>query len=106
MLTSYLTRMMRSRDPRFRRIAEKMGHQPYPILPPGAVIAVKPKAAPTKQTQGAPAQPVSTPSAASQEDADLSALREEYRTVVGKIPFYGWDADVLRAKIAEKRAAG
>ena len=32
---------------------------------------------------------------------DLNALRELYQEVVGKKPFNGWDADKLKAKIAE-----
>lgn len=34
---------------------------------------------------------------------DLGSLREEYETAVGKRPFMGWDADTLRAKMAEYR---
>lgn len=32
---------------------------------------------------------------------ELAELRAEYQEVVGKRPFYGWDADTLREKIAE-----
>ena len=32
---------------------------------------------------------------------DLASLRAEYQVKVGKKPFMGWDADTLRAKIAE-----
>lgn len=31
---------------------------------------------------------------------DISALRGEYQRIVGKKPFYGWDAETLKAKIA------
>lgn len=31
---------------------------------------------------------------------DVAALRAEYQTLVGKRPFPGWGADVLREKIA------
>ena len=34
---------------------------------------------------------------------DLSDLRAEYQTVVGKKPFHGWDAETLKAKIAEAK---
>jgi hypothetical protein len=36
-------------------------------------------------------------------DGELSNLRSEYQTTVGKRPFYGWDADTLRQKIAEAK---
>lgn len=32
---------------------------------------------------------------------ELAELRAEYQEVVGKRPFYGWDAVTLREKIAE-----
>jgi hypothetical protein len=32
---------------------------------------------------------------------DLSDLRAEYQAKAGKKPYHGWDADTLRAKIAE-----
>lgn len=32
---------------------------------------------------------------------DLKDLRDAYREKTGKRPFHGWDADALRAKIAE-----
>ncbi|WP_313444515.1 hypothetical protein [Brevundimonas sp.] len=34
-------------------------------------------------------------------DDDLPALRDAYKSKLGKRPFNGWDADTLRAKIAE-----
>jgi hypothetical protein len=35
---------------------------------------------------------------------DLAALREEYKALTGKQVFNGWDADTVRAKIAELKA--
>lgn len=35
---------------------------------------------------------------------DMKALRQEYEKVVGKRAFPGWDADTLRAKMAEAQA--
>lgn len=37
---------------------------------------------------------------------DIEGLRSLYEEVVGKKPFNGWGAEVLRQKIAEKRAEG
>lgn len=39
--------------------------------------------------------------AVSHEPDDLSGLRDQYQETVGKRPYHGWDADTLRAKIAE-----
>ncbi len=35
------------------------------------------------------------------DDDELSRLRAEYQDFVGKRPFHGWDADMIRQKIAE-----
>lgn len=34
---------------------------------------------------------------------EMTVLRAEYETVLGKRPFMGWDADTLRVKIAEAK---
>ncbi|OWJ71383.1 hypothetical protein CDV50_10275 [Haematobacter massiliensis] len=34
---------------------------------------------------------------------DLPTLRAEYQTVVGKKAYHGWDAETLKAKIAEAK---
>ena len=73
MISSYMTRALKSRDPRYARVLRKMGY-----------------AEPTT----AAADP-----APSLED-EMRALREEYEEVMGKRPFMGWDAETLRGKIA------
>ena len=40
-------------------------------------------------------------STAPEPSDELAALRTEYRQVVGKRPFPGWDADELRRRMAE-----
>ncbi len=77
---SYLTRAMKSRNPRFSRIFEKMGYDTKPMV--AAETAVE--------------APVD----------DLADLRAEYGEVVGKRPFMGWDAETLREKIAAAKAGG
>lgn len=42
-----------------------------------------------------------TPSLDDEQD-ERPALRAQYKEVYGKAPFMGWDADILREKIAEK----
>lgn len=44
-------------------------------------------------------------SKAPKKTEDLTDLRKEYRDVVGKKPFAGWDAAILKAKIAEATKA-
>lgn len=77
MKNGYLDRAERARDPRFARILGKLGYERRDMVAaPGPVKAVD----------------------------DLSGLREEYETKVGKRPFMGWDADTLREKIAAAKS--
>lgn len=75
---SYLTRAMKARDPRFRRIFAKMGYDTKPMAAEEPVAEA----------------PVD----------ELADLRAEYGEVVGKRPFMGWDAETLREKIAAAKA--
>ena len=74
MKQGYHDRMMKARDPRFQKIAERLYG--------------------TRHMAAAP-EPVEAPK------EDLTELRAEYEKVVGKRAYHGWDADTLRAKIAE-----
>ena len=71
--STYLTRALTARDPRYATILTKLGHMP-------AAASAAPRHV----------QPID----------DIAALRAEYQAVVGKRPFMGWGADVLREKIA------
>lgn len=75
---TYMGRALRSADPRYALVLEKLGHT-RPASP--------------KADQKEPAN-------------EIAALRAEYEAVVGKRPFMGWDADKLREKIAEAKAEG
>ncbi|QAZ46136.1 hypothetical protein [Mesorhizobium sp. Pch-S] len=70
--SSYMTRALQCRDPRFAVILGKLGYE-----------AADMRAAP----------------AGGQVDL-LADLRAEYALIVGKKPFHGWDAATLREKIA------
>lgn len=70
----YMTRALQARDPRYATILGKLGYE---------------------RTDMAPGP-------AGQVD-DLKALRVEYQKVIGKRAFNGWDADTLKAKIAEAK---
>ncbi len=72
----YFTRALQANDPRYARVFGKLGY--------------------SRSDLSADAQP--EPAA---EADDLSALREQYQTVVGKKPYHAWEADELRKRIAE-----
>lgn len=76
---SYMDKALRSRDPRYARVLSKLGYERRDMV----------------------ADPVK---AAPQSDEN-AVLRAEYERIVGKRPFMGWDADTLRAKIAEAQVA-
>lgn len=81
---TYMDRAMRSSDRRYARVLEKLGYgRPKTPAAPAAVETQLPAEIPD----------------------DLAVLRAEYEELVGKRPFMGWDADKLREKIAEARAA-
>lgn len=73
MISGYMTRALRSRDPRYARVLRKMGYA---------------------EPEVAVAEPAPSP-----ED-EMRALREAYEEALGKRPFMGWDAETLREKIA------
>ena len=74
--STYMTRALKSHDPRFARILGKLGYERRDLVA---------------------AEPVA-------DDDDLAALRAEYQDVVGKKAYHGWSADELRDKIAEAKA--
>lgn len=75
---SYMDRAMRSADPRFARILGKLGYQRSDMV---------------------------AKAAAAEAEDELTELRVQYQDVVGKRAYHGWDADMLREKIAEAMEA-
>lgn len=71
----YRERMMASRDPRFHTLARKLYKTRDMVAEP----------------------PVAS--------EDISEVRAEYKRVLGKNPFNGWDIETLKAKIAEHEAS-
>lgn len=69
---SYYERALKSSDPRFARVLNKLGYGRRDMV----------------------AEPAGV------KDDELKAVREEYLTVVGKQPFHGWGIETLREKIA------
>lgn len=75
---SYMTRAMVHSDKRFARILSKLGYESREVV------------------ADAPEPDVID---------EMADLRAEYEELAGKRPFMGWDADTLRAKIAEMTEA-
>lgn len=80
---SYMTRALKSRDPRFARILGKLGYSTTELVADDPSKKPKPKA-----------------KVPSQEDPRMM-LRAEYERVIGKKPFGGWDVDELKKRINE-----
>lgn len=75
---SYMNRAMQSRDPRFARILGRLGYE-----------------TPESRAANRSAEVGDEP------DDDLAVLRAAYQERMGKRAFHGWDAETLRAKMAE-----
>lgn len=84
--STYMTRALKAHDPRFARVLGKLGYERSDMVAPDPLDHDDDgrKGGSKKQTGD-----------------DLAALRQAYKAKVGKRPFMGWDADALRAKIAE-----
>jgi hypothetical protein len=76
---SYFDRAVKSRDPRFRRVLEKLGYGTRAMQAESMVEAV--------------AEP--------ETSEDIADIRAEYERLIGRRPFMGWDIETLRAKIDE-----
>lgn len=87
--STYMTRALKAHDPRFARVLGKLGYQRSDM------IASDPHDHDDDGRRGG---------AKKQAGDDLAALRQTYEAKVGKRPFMGWDAQTLRAKIAEAEA--
>ena len=87
---NYRRRMMASRDPRFAKIATRMGY--------GTRDMVAERAEPV-----APAKPTAEATAG---DDEIVAMRAEYERVIGRKPFAGWDIETLRQRIARAKDTG
>ena len=68
--SSYMTRALQARDPRFADILGKLGHE-----------------APEKKREEI-------------AEEELTAVRAEYKEKMGKQAYHGWDADTIREKMA------
>lgn len=65
------------------------------------LLEVNKRAERLRQPGKLPAPPASLATKVPPAGEDISALRNEYAKVMGKRPFNGWDAETLKAKMAE-----
>ncbi|VXC81200.1 conserved hypothetical protein [Sphingomonas sp. T1] len=82
---AYFTRALKANDPRYARVFGKLGYDRADIGSDGAATL----------------KPTGTGGTAD----DLEQLRAEYQAAVGKKPYHGWDAAVLREKIVEAKGS-
>jgi hypothetical protein len=114
---SYMTRALRARDPRFARILGRLGYAAPEMTLEAAPSAVPlqasepPAAGADRSASASSADPLDHDgdgtkggSKPAEQSEELSALRAEYQAVLNKRPFHGWDAETLKAKIAEAKA--
>ena len=92
--SSYMTRALKARDPRYVRILSNLGYERADMT--ADETAPVPKPAPRKENP--------SPQGAGLDD-DRAVLRKQYQEIVGKKPFAGWDAETLKAKIADATKA-
>lgn len=97
---NYVTRALKARDPRFARILGRLGYDTTQLV---SDDSGEPRRAKRPQLDH---DHDGKEGGSKSAGGDLAAVRAEYTSVTGKRPFNGWDADTLRAKIAEKRAQG
>lgn len=77
--SSYMTRALQAKDPRFAAILGKLGYERADLRSSSVPVAAK---------------------------DDLSAARSEYHQVIGKRAYHAWTLDELREKIAAAKAQG
>lgn len=75
-MAGYMDRALRAKDPRYAKVLRGLGYERRDMV-----------------AEQAPEQ----------KSEDLTQLRADYQDAVGKKAYHGWDADTLRAKIAEAK---
>lgn len=90
--SKYMDRALRARDPRYARVLGKMGYGTRQLV-------AEP---PTRIEE--PSLPSVPAVAKDDEGDDLTALRVAYQDATDRKAYWGWDAETLRAKIAEAKA--
>ncbi len=113
--SKYMTRALKSRDPRFAKVLGKLGYDRRDMVSDDDAVPKNYQ----KQVENFHKQRDSFESAvdlsndplvAVDVDAnlepfipeeDLTSLRAKYRDVVGRQPYHGWNEETLRQKIKE-----
>jgi hypothetical protein len=77
---------------------------PAPVAPPPPAVAAKIASAVAPPVPSAPVGAMTSSQAPGAALDERVALRTEYEKTLGKPPFLGWSADLLREKIAAAKA--
>lgn len=88
---TYWDKALKSRDPRFAQVLSRLGYATRHMQADVAAPVV--------------AAPASEPTPKAEVGEDLADLRAQYQEIVGKKPYYGWDAEELQRRIKEAYAA-
>lgn len=120
--SKYMTRALKSNDPRYARILGKLGYQRRDLVAEdGKAPRSKKKIVDvSKEIENFHQQRQVQPDPIVQQESDqaivagtiqeqledqpkddLISLRIKYKEVLGKQPYYGWDEETLRRKINE-----
>lgn len=75
-MAGYMDRALRAKDPRYAKVLRGLGYERRDMV---------------------------AEQARQEQPDDLTQLRADYQEVIGKKAYHGWDADTLRAKIAEAK---
>ena len=100
---SYMDRALRSSDPRFARILDKMGYGTRHIISEvmnGRMSVNDARAAIGRDPLDHDGDGRKGDSPKPEASDELTEVRAEYQRVLGKRPFHGWSVDELREKIA------
>ena len=89
---SYLTRALRSSDPRYLHILTRLGY---------GVVAPSPPFDPAPLPDEDDDEGGGQGGGQADNPAALKAAREQYERVTGKRPYYGWDIAELARRIAD-----
>lgn len=89
-ISSYMNRALKSRDPRYKKILNKLGYDTRELKAkqPSEEVAVEESAKEVIVEETSP------------EDS-LKNARSQYEQTFGKKPYYGWNVEQLLEKIAK-----
>lgn len=97
--SKYMTRALKSRDPRFANILDKLGYERTDMISESS--AIEKVQNPTQEENIKQNQTSQAPEEKQQDE--MKELRSKYENIFGKRPFYGWDKETLLDKIEKAK---